>query len=67
MEIIKTTKKWGATILIVTHFLEELLECDSFACLSQGKICFDGSVKEFKKDGFIDIQSILKQYNEVGQ
>ena len=63
-QIIRTTKSWGSTILIVTHYLEELLECDKFVCLNDGKITYDGNVQDFKKDGFIDIEQILSKYSE---
>ena len=62
-KIINKTKDWGCTVLIITHFLEELLECDSFACLSKGKICHDSEVSEFKKGNFINIEEILRKYS----
>ncbi len=61
-EIIDYCRENGMTIFVITHFLEELLECDSFICLSQGEIKFDGKVKDFKKNGFIDIKKIVKIY-----
>lgn len=61
-EIIDCCRENGMTIFVITHFLEELLECDSFICLSQGEIKFDGKVKDFKKNGFIDIKKIVKIY-----
>jgi ABC-2 type transport system ATP-binding protein len=63
---VKYCQGWGATVLIITHFIEELLECDSFACLSDGKICFDGKVKDFKKEGFVDIEQILMKFSTLG-
>lgn len=60
--IVFKLKEKGTTILVVTHFLEELLRCDKFACLSSGRIVYFGEVKDFKKDGFIDIKGILKKY-----
>jgi len=62
-DIVNATKEWGATVLIITHYLEELFECDTFACLYNGKICYDGKVTDFKKDGFIDIEQILSKYS----
>lgn len=38
------------------------MECDTFSLLSDGKIVFDGNVKEFKENGFINIEEILKKY-----
>lgn len=60
--IIKKAKDWGCTVLIITHFLEELLNCDTFAVLSEGKITCDGEVKEFLNNGFVDINQILEKY-----
>lgn len=62
---LKDLRQNGTTIFLITHYLEELLECDSFACLSGGKIVFDGSVKEFKKNNFINIEEILTKFKEV--
>lgn len=62
-KIVKQINKQGTTILLITHYLEELLECDSFACLSKGKIVFDGKVAEFKKSNFIDIEDILSKFS----
>ena len=36
-KIIKNYNKDGNTILVITHYLEEILECKHFACLSEGK------------------------------
>ena len=61
--IIKDYNKKGKTILVITHYLEELLECQSFACLSKGKISYDGNVGEFKKAGFVNIEEVLKKFS----
>ena len=63
-EIINICREKGMTVFVITHFLEELLECDSFICLSGGEIKFDGKVKDFKKNGFIDVKKIIKQYSD---
>ena len=60
--IIRRINREGTTILIITHYLEELLECDTFACLSDGHISYDGRVDEFKKSNFINIEEILKKF-----
>ena len=59
-DIVHKYKKNGSMVLIITHYLEELLECDSFVCLSDGKVCFDGSVSTFKEKGFINIEKVLE-------
>lgn len=61
--IISKYKKSGTSILLITHFLEELLECDSFACLANGVICYDGLVDTFNVDGKLDIESILRKFS----
>ena len=61
-EIVKRINKAGTTILLITHYLEELLECDSFACLSNGIITYSGKVEEFKEKGFINISEILNKF-----
>ena len=61
--IIKDYNKKGKTVLVITHYLEELLECQSFACLSKGKISYDGNVSEFKKEGFVNIEEVLKKFS----
>jgi ABC-2 type transport system ATP-binding protein len=61
--IIKKYNKNGTTILIITHYLEELLQCQRFACLSGGEIRFVCSVDKFRDKGFINIEEILKKYN----
>ena len=62
--IMSQYKKRGVTILLITHYLEELLKCDSFACLSNGEIAYDGPVADFYKDGFIDIESVLRKFEK---
>lgn len=62
-KVIKNYQTQGATILIITHYMEELNQCDSFACLANGKICFDGKVEDFSSKGMLDIDEILKKYN----
>ena len=61
-QIVNDCKEKGVTVLVVTHYMEELVECDSFACLANGKVAFDGSVSEYKKEGLLDIENLLKTY-----
>ena len=60
--IINKLKKNNVTVLVITHYMEELVECDSFACLSNGKISFNGNLSEFKQDGLMNIEEILNKY-----
>lgn len=62
-KIIKNYNAQGNTILIITHFLEEILECESFACLSHGKISYNDKVNTVKKAGFINIEEVLKKFS----
>lgn len=58
--IIKECKKNGCTILVITHFMEELLECDTFACLSNGKIVVDDKLNHYKNFDDFNIEKILQ-------
>lgn len=60
-EITNNYRKQGKMVLLITHYLEELLQCDSFVCLSDGKICFDGKVENFKEKGLLNIEKVLEE------
>ena len=62
-KVLKEYNKQGNTILIITHYLEELLECKRFACLSKGRINYEGNVKDFKKKGFVNIEEVLNKFS----
>ena len=61
-DILREYRKNDATILVITHYLEELVECDSFVCLANGKAAFNGTLAEFKQDGLLNIEQILNKY-----
>lgn len=63
-EIINTCKNAGVTILLITHHMEELIECDSFVCLSNGVASFEGTVEDYCTNGAIDIDSIFEKLTE---
>ena len=42
-KIVEGCREKGATVLFITHYYEELSQCDSFACLADGRIAYDGS------------------------
>lgn len=63
-KIVKECQRFGCTVLVITHFMEELLECDSFACLSNGKIVYDGETSNFKHLGELDVEKILENYTK---
>lgn len=63
--IINRCKQSGVTVLLITHHMEELNECDSFVCLENGVIAIDASVKEFAKGQLIDIEKLLAKNKEV--
>lgn len=62
----KIIKECNSTILVITHYMEELLKCDSFACLSNGKIVYDGKLSEFETLQDLDIESILEKCTKEG-
>lgn len=61
-KIVNDCRNLGVTVLVITHYMEELVECDSFVCLADGKVAFNGSVSDFKKEGLIDMESLLNKY-----
>lgn len=61
-DVVNDLKKEKITVLVITHYMEELVECDNFVCLANGKVSFDGSLKEYKKEGILNIEEILKKY-----
>lgn len=47
-KIIKTlNKENGTTVLVTTHYLEEISECNKMMCLANGKIIFSGDTQDF--------------------
>lgn len=60
-QIIHNYRKQNKMVLLITHYLEELMQCDSFACLSDGKICFDGKVEDFKEENLLNIEKVLEK------
>ncbi|MBQ7798662.1 MAG: ABC transporter ATP-binding protein, partial [Clostridia bacterium] len=63
-KIINECRNNGCTVLVITHYMEELFQCDSFACLSNGKIVFDGRTEQFKHLGELDVEKILETYTK---
>lgn len=62
-QIVNSYRQTNTTVLVITHYMEELVECDNFICLADGKIAFEGSVSDFKKDGLLDMESLLNKYS----
>ena len=60
--IINQCKKDNITVLVITHYMEELVECDNFVCLADGKVAFNGTLNEYKQNGVLNIEEILKKY-----
>ena len=60
--VVNECKKNNTTVLVITHYMEELIECDNFVCLSDGKVAFNGSLNEYKQNGVLNIEEILKKY-----
>ena len=61
-KIVNDYRKSNKTILVITHYMEELVECDNFICLN-GKVAFEGSVNDFKKEGMLDMEGLLSKYS----
>lgn len=64
--VVNECKKNNATVLVITHYMEELVECDNFVCLADGKVAFNGSLNEYKQNGVLNIEEILKKYTMKG-
>ena len=62
-QIVGNCRKNDTTVLVITHYMEELVECDNFVCLAGGKVAFEGSVNDFKKEGLLDMESLLSKYS----
>lgn len=62
-KVVNSLRNDNLTVLVITHYMEELIECDSFVCLANGKVSFDGSLKEYKQDGILNIEEILNKYD----
>lgn len=61
-KVINDCKNQNTTVLVITHYMEELIECNSFICLSGGKVSFNGALSEYKQSGILNIEEILKKY-----
>lgn len=61
--VVNSLRSEELTVLVITHYMEELIECDSFVCLANGKVSFNGSLKEYKQGGILNIEEILNKYN----
>ena len=62
-KIINKCKEQGTTVLLITHHMEELRECDSFVCLENGVVSVDKTVQEVGKT-VLDIERILAHVKE---
>lgn len=62
-EIVSKCKESGVTILIITHYMEELLECDNFTCIAGGKVSFDGNLSEFGDKTALNVEKLLSKYS----
>ena len=62
-QIIHRLKEEGTTILVSTHHVEEIGECDRMLCLSGGHIVHEVAVSEMYEDGrFQSVDEVLAAY-----
>lgn len=54
MDIVKTLKKEGITVVLITHFMEEAVEADRVIIMDQGRAALDGTPAEI----FADLEKI---------
>ena len=50
MQIIRSLKKEGITVLLITHFMEEAAEADRIIVMEKGKIALSGTPEEIFGD-----------------
>lgn len=62
-KIVNDCRNNDTTVLVITHYMEELVECDNFVCLADGNVAFEGTVSDFKKEGLLDMESLLSKYS----
>lgn len=65
-KIVHKCKSKSMTVLVITHYMEELIECDSFICLANGKVALNGTLSEYKNNRSLNIEEILNKYNLEG-
>ena len=58
MEVLNTIKRLnkenGTTIILITHYMEEIVDCDNLFIMNKGKLAYDGKPKEvFTKVDFL--------------
>ena len=46
LEITKRLHREGATVLLITHFMEETVGCDRVIIMDHGRVCMDGTPQE---------------------
>lgn len=56
--ILKLKNEFKKTIILITHFMENTLNCDRLICLNHGQICFNGKPYEFFKNS----ENIITSY-----
>lgn len=66
-DILLNEKSKGKTILLITHHLEELLKCDSFALMQNGRIIFEEQVKSIQRNNFQDFEDLLIKLSLKGE
>lgn len=65
-QIIDKYAKQGNSILIITHYMEEIQKCQKLMALSDGKIIYNKSVEEtFAKGDIKSVAEILYKFSEV--
>jgi energy-coupling factor transport system ATP-binding protein len=57
MEIIRTLHDEHITVVLITHFMEETLDCDKIYIMDQGKVAMEGNPKEIfsHKDEILEL------------
>jgi ABC-2 type transport system ATP-binding protein len=62
-EIVHNCNKIGTTVLVTTHYMEEIFECDTLMCLAKGNIIHQTPIKDLFENGkFSNISEVLNYY-----
>lgn len=65
-QIVHKIRGKDVSVLIITHYMEELVECDNFVCLSGGLITFNGNLNQFNGSK-LDIEQILNKSGKINE
>ncbi|MGY3713637.1 MULTISPECIES: ABC transporter ATP-binding protein [Lactococcus] len=64
--IYELNKKEKMTVVLITHYLEEMIFCDQLNVLVQGSLHYSGTIEEFiQKNSSTNLKIVLKNINDI--